>query len=857
MPSTDGIGSAVNKLFNGIGGSAGNKFSMGFLQSGIAGAVGGAVSSFVTKGIDAIMRNLDAGISRYDTIQNFPNVMSNFGIANDAAAAAIKKISDGLQGLPTSLDAGASAVQRFTSVTGDVDKATDYFLALNNAVLAGGAPMEVQSTALEQLSQSFAKGKPDMMEWRSAMTAMPAQLGQVAKSMGLVSADELGEQLRNGTISMDDFMQEITKLNTEGVEGFQNFADQAKNATGGIGTGMANVQTAIKRGIANIIGSLEAGVKDASGVGFGDIFSGIAKGIDAAFSFVGDIVGRVFETIEKFSQSEAGQRMAETFNKLKESFSGMDARPVILTVIEKIVEIFAGVGASVLEIINGIREGIEKFANSTAGQALHDTFQRIGEQFASISGGEGPTLVGFLEGLEKVFSVIAQGVGYAILGIATAIEKIIGFIKNAITITGMVVTVVIDVVKKIISVVTGIVDFFKNLPENVKNLVAKIGTFFMELPGKIWDGLVAAVTRLGEWVVEMATKANDTRTEIIDKIVNFFKELPYNIGHAIGEALRTFARWIVDMATQAIEVGPQVIMAIGTFFAELPGKIGEALLLAITSFAKWIVDMATQSAEISIKVIGAIGTFFAELPGKIGDALLLAITSFAKWIVDLALKAAEVGPQVIEKIRGFFAELPGKVLNAISNLWDTIKQIFLDIPGKVLDAIADIFNVGKSLVEGLWNGITAMGSWLLDQIKGFASGIIEGFRSAFRVNSPSKVLYAIGKFLPMGLGNAITDGIGYVLGGVGEMGDAVIDAFADINKGIPALGADIVGTVDLRGGAAKYNAADAGLLSADGSDSDDLIAYLITLIESLIRALKSIHIEADKREVGRLVMDLL
>ena len=89
-------------------------------------------------------------------------------------------MSDKLSGLPTTLDQGASAVQRFTSANGDVEKSTDLFLALNNAILAGGASTEIQATALEQMSQAYAKGKPDMMEWRSLMTAMPAQLKQVA-----------------------------------------------------------------------------------------------------------------------------------------------------------------------------------------------------------------------------------------------------------------------------------------------------------------------------------------------------------------------------------------------------------------------------------------------------------------------------------------------------------------------------------------------------------------------------------------------------------------------------------------------------------------------------------------------------
>ena len=88
------------------------------------------------------------------------------------------------------------AVQRFTSANGDIEKSTDLFLAVNNAILAGGASSEIQASALEQLSQAYAKGKPDMMEWRTLMTAMPAQLKQVANAMGYLSSADLGEAVR-------------------------------------------------------------------------------------------------------------------------------------------------------------------------------------------------------------------------------------------------------------------------------------------------------------------------------------------------------------------------------------------------------------------------------------------------------------------------------------------------------------------------------------------------------------------------------------------------------------------------------------------------------------------------------------
>ena len=164
----------------------------------IKGIVAGlGITKMISAAFNTIRGSMDDAISRLDTLNNFPKVMSNLGVSAKDSEKAIKKMSDKLAGLPTTLDDGARAVQRFTSKNGDVKKSTDLFLALNNAILAGGAPTEMQASALEQLSQAYAKGKPDMMEWRSAMSAMPAQLKQVAQAMGYVNADELGEALRN------------------------------------------------------------------------------------------------------------------------------------------------------------------------------------------------------------------------------------------------------------------------------------------------------------------------------------------------------------------------------------------------------------------------------------------------------------------------------------------------------------------------------------------------------------------------------------------------------------------------------------------------------------------------------------
>ena len=251
-------------------------------DSGLKGTMNGVKSSFgsMTKSIltatgitkvfsstmNMISGSTDQAITRLDALNQFPKVMSNLGIGTDEAQKSIEKMSEKLQGLPTTLDQGAMAVQRFTSKNGYVGKSTDMFLALNNAILAGGAGSEIQASALEQMSQAYAKGKPDMMEWRTLMTAMPAQLKQVANAMGFVDADALGESLREGNTSMDDFMATIQKLNTEGTAGFQSFEQQAKNSTGGIKTAITVMKTRVAQGMAEIIKTIDKGLENYGGL---------------------------------------------------------------------------------------------------------------------------------------------------------------------------------------------------------------------------------------------------------------------------------------------------------------------------------------------------------------------------------------------------------------------------------------------------------------------------------------------------------------------------------------------------------------------------------------------------------------
>jgi tape measure domain-containing protein len=261
---------------------------------------------------------LPSATKRLDTLKNYENVMSNLGVGANAAKYSVKKLVEGLEGLPTTIDAASLAVQRLTAYNANIAASTEMYLAMNNAILAGSAPMEAQASAQEHLLKAYAQGKMDMDAWRSALIAMPAQLKQVGIAMGYANLDNFGEALRSGSISMNDFMRTMMRLNKEGVDGFLSFEEQARNSTGGIGTSMQNLKTAFSRGLANIM--------DAIGQSnIAKFFDMLRRGVDAAAGAVVSLINKISALLAVFGLKapEAVTTSTSTFDGASESLGSL------------------------------------------------------------------------------------------------------------------------------------------------------------------------------------------------------------------------------------------------------------------------------------------------------------------------------------------------------------------------------------------------------------------------------------------------------------------------------------------------------------------------------------------------------
>ena len=252
-------------------------------------SVGAVAFKAVSSAMDLVSQSMDKAIDRFDTLQRFPKVMKAFGHSSKDIAASTKLLSEGIEGLPTTLDTVVATTQKLTSMTGNLKQSTKLTIALNNAFLASGASTEEASRGLTQYTQMLSSGKVDLQSWKTLQETMSYALQKTAESFGYAGAsaqNDLYKALQDGKITFSDFSKRLIELN-KGVNGF---AEMAKKNSEGIRTSFTNIVSAIAKGIANVITEFDKMSKAVTGKSIAEHLNSIKDVINNTFNVIINVI---------------------------------------------------------------------------------------------------------------------------------------------------------------------------------------------------------------------------------------------------------------------------------------------------------------------------------------------------------------------------------------------------------------------------------------------------------------------------------------------------------------------------------------------------------------------------------------
>ncbi|MBE6468949.1 MAG: hypothetical protein E7001_03075 [Coriobacteriaceae bacterium] len=281
--------------------------------------------------------------------------------------------------------------------------------------------------------------------------------------------------------------------------------------------------------------------------------------------------------------------------------------------------------------IDGIKGALQDFAD-VAGPIV-TTVINVAADAVKVLADNIDIVVPVVAGLAAAFLAVAAAQG--VIQIITALGVAIGFIASPI---GIVVVAIAAVVAAIVALMTnagGCRDFIMAVISAVgaaiSGFAAGVVQFFtVDVPG--------AITSLGEW----------------------FMGLGATIGGALLGAITAVGGFVTDMASKALEAGSGFISNIGSGLANLASSVGGKLSEAIGRVASWATDMATKATNAARDFKDKLLDGFANAGSWLIDSGKAILDGLGQGISDAVKGVTDIASGAVEKIRSFFPFSPAK-----------------------------------------------------------------------------------------------------------------------------------------------------------------------------------------------------
>lgn len=177
-------------------------------------------------------------------------------------------------------------------------------------------------------------------------------------------------------------------------------------------------------------------------------------------------------------------------------------------------------------------------------------------------------------------------------------------------------------------------------------------------------------------------------------------------------------------------------------------------------------------------------------------------------------------------VAGFFGSMKDRAVAKGAELVTWVAGM----PGRVLSGLGDLggllVGAGGDIVRGLWDGISAMGDWIVGKLGDFVSDVIPGpIKDVLGIASPSKVTAELGRWTGRGLVDGLLGTAGEVSAASEVLAAAAVPALDDPSYGVPSGYAAGVSRVDPYG-------ADAGDRASSGIDYQRLAQVLVAALHA-------------------------
>ncbi|MET7643051.1 phage tail tape measure protein [Streptomyces sp. NPDC005426] len=355
-------------------------------------------------------------------------------------------------------------------------------------------------------------------------------------------------------------------------------------------------------------------------------------------------------------------------------------------------------------------------------------------------------------------------------------------------------------------------------PSTAVAALGKVGGAADKMAKTVGDTPAAALEKFKRQAIQKLAAVTGTFVDFAMENQQVMEPMAYTLGGIAASVLVVRGAMMAWAAAQAVwtaattvATGAQWLWNSALFASPITWIIVGivalvAVIVLIATKTTWFQQLwttiwggITTATSWAVAKVGSILNWFGGLPGRFGawfgrakDAAIMKAAQLIVWVTGLPGRIARS-----------LASLAGRLWTSASGAFQRFKDaaflkaaqliVFVTgLPGRIARGIGNLGSLllekGRNVVQGLWNGISAMGGWIKSKIMGWARSVIPGpIAKALGIASPSKVTKAQGQWIARGLVDGLTGSAKQVRGAATKLADIVRDGLKPGKKRAAAL----------------------------------------------------------------------
>lgn len=293
--------------------------------------------------------------------------------------------------------------------------------------------------------------------------------------------------------------------------------------------------------------------------------------------------------------------------------------------------------------------------------------------------------------------------------------------------------------------------------------------------GAVFEQITTSMSGFAQNLAANLPGLMEMGSELLNSIISGVAAALPGLVTSAGQIITGFLQGLTAGFPSVIQNGTEMLNNLTNgILQSIPALVAQ-LPQIITAFVNFISSALPQILESGVQILINLAQGIIQTIPQLVSQIPQIITAFTSTVASNLPKIIKSGVEILLK-------LADGIIQTIPQLVAKLPQIISAIVDGLNALIQGIKDVGKNIVQGLWNGISSAAGWLKNKVGGWANGLIKSIKSKFKIASPSKLMRdEVGRYLVEGVAVGMEDNMKSVHRAAQDLRDAAtVDLGGDL-----------------------------------------------------------------------------